>query len=63
MSQRFCKPLSPDRMDIEIIQPWIIFCRCSWLWAPGVKKAKGVRLHKSSTYGVLAMDAYAFSEK
>ena len=28
----------------------------------GGEQAKGVRLHKSSTYGVLAMDAYAFSE-
>lgn len=28
----------------------------------GGEKAKGIRLHKSSTYGVLAMDAYAFSE-
>ena len=28
----------------------------------GGKQAKGTRLHKSSTYGVLAMDAYAFSE-
>jgi len=27
----------------------------------GDKHAKGRRLHKSSTYGVLAMDAYAFS--
>jgi len=29
----------------------------------GGEQAKGVRLHKSTTYGVLAMDAYAFSEK
>lgn len=29
----------------------------------GGKQAKGLRLHKSSTYGVLAMDAYAFSGK
>ena len=29
----------------------------------GGDQVKGVRLHKSSTYGVLAMDAYAFSEK
>ena len=29
----------------------------------GGEKVKGRRLHKSSTYGVLAMDAYAFSEK
>ncbi|MCR9193548.1 MAG: dioxygenase [Hyphomonas sp.] len=28
----------------------------------GGEQAKGSRLHKSSTYGVLAMDAYAFSE-
>lgn len=28
----------------------------------GGEQAKGRRLHKSSTYGVLAMDAYAFSE-
>lgn len=28
----------------------------------GGNHAKGTRLHKSSTYGVLAMDAYAFSE-
>jgi 4,5-DOPA dioxygenase extradiol len=28
----------------------------------GGKQAKGTRLHKSSSYGVLAMDAYAFSE-
>lgn len=28
----------------------------------GGEKVKGIRLHKSSTYGVLAMDAYAFSE-
>ncbi len=28
----------------------------------GGEQAKGTRLHKSSTYGVLAMDAYAFSE-
>ncbi|MEL7032242.1 MAG: class III extradiol ring-cleavage dioxygenase [Pseudomonadota bacterium] len=28
----------------------------------GGERAKGRRLHKSSTYGVLAMDTYAFSE-
>lgn len=28
----------------------------------GGKHAKGTRLHKSSTYGVLTMDAYTFSE-
>lgn len=28
----------------------------------GGEQAKGITLHKSSTYGVLAMDAYAFSE-
>lgn len=28
----------------------------------GGERTKGIRMHKSSTYGVLAMDAYAFSE-
>ncbi|MEP4052991.1 MAG: class III extradiol ring-cleavage dioxygenase [Litorimonas sp.] len=29
----------------------------------GGERAKGVRLHESTTYGILAMDAYAFSGK
>jgi 4,5-DOPA dioxygenase extradiol len=29
----------------------------------GGEKAKGVQIHKSTTYGVLSMDAYSFDEK
>ena len=37
-----------------------IYCRYLWLWGAGEAGQSRRHLHKSYSYGVLAMDAYAF---